>query len=345
MYNPPILSEDIALASSQETGRLGIMHLKRFLERATLKKNNLLKNDAYPDEWQIDKILLSALELGLEQFMIYIYRESPSFEQLEQWIIDTTGAPSPENVSRFNNIITGDADDIGVSQITPLLDAEQLDFWDKNGYVIIKNAVPKEDCDAAIEIICNYIGIERNDPESWYKHHPARQGIMVQLFQHEILRKNRNSASIRMAYEQLWQRKDIWLNTDRAGFNPPETDLWKFPGPDLHWDCSLTLPIPFGLQGILYLADTEANQGAFTLVPGFQHQIENWLHSLPPGTDPRKEDLHALGSKPITAEAGDFIIWQQALPHGSSPNTSNVPRFVQYINYEPADLQDAHQWK
>jgi ectoine hydroxylase-related dioxygenase (phytanoyl-CoA dioxygenase family) len=133
----------------------------------------------------------------------------------------------------------------------------------------------------------------------------------------------------------LWQKKNIWMNNDRVGFNPPETASWKFPGPDLHWDCSLELPIPFGLQGILYLSDTAADQGAFTLVPGFQHRLESWLNSLPPGADPRQQDLHALGSTPITGEAGDFIIWQQALQHGSSPNTSTQPRFVQYINYQP----------
>ena len=31
---------------------------------------------------------------------------------------------------------------------------------------------------------------------------------------------------------------------------------FKFRGPDLHWDCSVKTPIPFGTQGILYLTDT-----------------------------------------------------------------------------------------
>ena len=168
---------------------------------------------------------------------------------------------------------------------------------------------------------------------------------MVQLFQHPALEKNRQSKKIRAAYEQLWQRKDIWLNTDRAGFNPPETSAWKFPGPNLHWDVSLELPIPFGLQGILYLADTASNQGAFTLVPGFQKKIEGWLNSLAPSVNPRTENIHALGATPVAASAGDFIIWHQALPHGSSANTSSKPRFVQYLNYAPLDAEVNHTWK
>jgi ectoine hydroxylase-related dioxygenase (phytanoyl-CoA dioxygenase family) len=167
---------------------------------------------------------------------------------------------------------------------------------------------------------------------------------MVQLFQHPILEQNRQSFKIRKAYEELWNRTDLWVNTDRVGFNPPETELYKFRGPHLHWDVSLKLPVPFGTQGILYLADTAENQGAFTLVPGFQNKIEDWINNLPPGANPRSENLYALGAKPIAANAGDFIIWHQALPHGSSPNTSILPRFVQYINYAPADEKENRIW-
>jgi ectoine hydroxylase-related dioxygenase (phytanoyl-CoA dioxygenase family) len=90
--------------------------------------------------------------------------------------------------------------------------------------------------------------------------------------------------------------------------------------------------------------DTAEDQGAFTLVPGFHNRIENWLNNLAPGTNPREQDLYALGAKPIAANAGDFIIWHQALPHGSSPNTALLPRFVQYINYEPLDMQESGEW-
>ena len=71
--------------------------------------------------------------------------------------------------------------------------------------------------------------------------------------------------------------------TDRVGFNVPERAGCKFRGPDLHWDCSVKTPIPFGTQGILYLTDTPPEQGAFTLVPGFQRWGEDWLKQLAAG--------------------------------------------------------------
>jgi ectoine hydroxylase-related dioxygenase (phytanoyl-CoA dioxygenase family) len=103
-------------------------------------------------------------------------------------------------------------------------------------------------------------------------------------------------------------------------------------------------PVQFGTQGILYLSDTAENQGAFTLVPSFNNRIDDWLKNLPTEVDPRLEDLYALGPKPIAANAGDFIIWHHILPHGSSPNTAALPRFVQYINYSPVDENSSESW-
>lgn len=330
------------LTPSEETGKLKVMHLKRFWEKSLLKREGKIINRDFKEEWRLDKILLCALGLGLEQTTVYLFGTAPSFEQFEDWIIATAGWPLSENITRYHDEITGKEN---IHQTVPdVLNTEQLLFWKQNGYLVLKNAVCKEDCETVVELICKSIGIEHTQPETWYQQHVFRQGIMVQLFQHPIIQKNRMSPVICQAYEQLWQRTDLWCTADRLGFNPPETAQWKFPGPDLHWDVSLSLPIPFGLQGILYLADTAANQGALTVVPGFHHEIDKWITELPAGANPRQQDLHALGSFPIAANAGDFIIWHQALPHGSSPNKSEKPRFVQYINYEPLDLLEADDW-
>nr|WP_315422807.1 phytanoyl-CoA dioxygenase family protein [uncultured Pedobacter sp.] len=333
---------DFTLPSSTETSASGLMHVKRFWSKVMLKRTNQIDEEFWKKEWELDKTLLSVLGLGLEQTLTYVFQYAPAFEEFEKWIVHTSGTPTSEQISRFNSLFN---EAPGRSQPIPsVLSAEDLAFWTENGYLILKNVIPKEDCQATIDVICDFLKINLHDANTWYSPNTSRQGIMVQLFQHPLLQKNRQSARIRMAYEQLWQRTDIWVTTDRVGFNPPETEKWKFPGPDLHWDCSLDLPIPFNLQGILYLADTAPNQGAFTLVPGFHHRISAWLLSLTEGTNPRTEDLHALGSLPIAAEAGDFIIWHQALPHGSSPNTSSKPRFVQYINYQPADFTAQKNW-
>ena len=335
----------INISASSETGNLGVMHLKRYWEKCRLKKTGELTENAFTEEWNIDTTLLAVLGLGLEQTIKHIYNSSVDFYEFESWVFTTNNGQLSENkIKDFNAYILKRYAAEGNEVIEEFLDEQDINFWNENGYIIIKDAISKQDCEDTIAAICDFIEVKKNDPSTWYNTHPSRQGIMVQLFQHAALEKNRASIKIKKAYEQLWNRKDLWVNTDRVGFNPPETNSWKFPGPKMHWDVSLVLPIPFGLQGILYLADTAANQGAFTLVPGFQNRVESWLNSLAPASNPRNEDVYALGTKPIVANAGDFIIWHQALPHGSSANTSTIPRFVQYINYAPLDAEVRDEW-
>jgi hypothetical protein len=335
----------VELPLSIETGKLQVMHLKRYWQKSIFKRDGKLEPGSFHDEWKTDTTLLTVLGLGLEQTMVYVYCEKPSFEQFENWIVETNGLPDAEKVKQFNQLISN-KNTVSNDQEWQyeLLTTEDLDFWDENGYVIIKEAVSKECCEQAVEALCNFIEIDRYDPATWYEDHPARQGIMVQFFQHPALDQNRKADKVRKAFQDIWKRSDIWVNTDRAGFNAPETERHKFRGPRLHWDVSIKQPVPFGTQGILYLADTAENQGAFTLVPGFQNKIGEWMQNLPAGANPRQADLYALGPKPIAANAGDLIIWHQALPHGSSPNTSTLPRFVQYINYEPIDKQESEVW-
>ncbi len=333
------------LPASAETGKLNVMHLKRYWSKCLAKRNGKLPADALGEEWTTDVALLSTLGLGIEQTLIHVYNEAPAFPDFEDWILlVNNGVMHHEKIALFNAKISGVAE-TEVENSPGVLTKEDMAFWDEQGYLILKGAVPVEDCDNTVALICEHLGIDRFDPATWYNGHPDKQGIMVQLFQHQLLQKNRDTELIRRAYEQLWGRKDLLVNTDRVGFNPPETETYTFPGPHMHWDASLEQPMPLGMQGILYLADTKANQGAFTLVPGFHRRIESWLKSLPEGTNPRTQDMHALGSKPIAGNAGDFIIFHNALPHGSSPNTATEPRFVQYINYLPLDPEIRMNWK
>jgi hypothetical protein len=339
--------ETVALADPSETGALGVCQLKRLWSRAMRRRQGLL-TDAR-GEAHLEHVVLDALGVGLEQAMQHLFQKNPSFAEFERWIVETTGGVSPAQVARINAMVTGAECPpetarwlAEVEAEEAVLSAEDLAFWDEHGYVVVPNAVPAASRDAATQAVLDHVGARADDPESWY--HPNDHGIMVQYFQHPAFDANRRSRRVHKAFAQLWGTADLWVTTDRVGFNVPERPGWMFRGPDLHWDVSLAQPIPFGTQGILYLTDTEPEQGAFTLVPGLQRRIGEWLDGLPPGADPRTQDLHALGSKPIAGRAGDLIIWHQALPHGSRPNRATRPRIVQYINMRLARLEVREQW-
>ncbi len=39
----------------------------------------------------------------------------------------------------------------------------------------------------------------------------------------------------------------------------------------------------------------------------------------------------------VPSEAGDLVIWDTRMAHGTSPNRSTVPRFAQYLSMCPAE--------
>src|SRR5262249_46251968 len=157
----------------------------------------------------------------------------------------------------------------------------------EHGYAVVHDAIPEDVRAAAERAVWECVSGDPGRPETWYR---GSQGhsIWTQLFRHPALDAIRTSPRIFTAFAQLWNSTDLWPTVDYAGFNPPERSGWRFPGPSLHWDMSLELPIHFGLQGILYLTDTAANQGAFTCVPGFHRKIEDWLRGLSNEADPRR---------------------------------------------------------
>jgi hypothetical protein len=222
------------------------------------------------------------------------------------------------------------------SSVDEVLSEEQIAFWDANGYLVISGLLPKADVERAQKAVWEHLEMDPDDPETWYQR-KSDHGIMVQLFDHPALETIRRSPRVRSIFAQMWKSNALWISTDRVSFNPPERPGYEFPGPRLHWDVSVDPPIPFGVQGLIYLTDTAADQGAFTCVPGFHNRIESWLENLPQGADPRTEEMYSLGAKPIPGKAGDLVIWHQALPHGSSPNRASRPRIVEYVTMFPAD--------
>ena len=168
---------------------------------------------------------------------------------------------------------------------------------------------------------------------------------MLAVYQHPYLAENRQNFRIHKAFSQLWGRTDLWPSCDRLGFNAPEKFGHQFSSSGLHWDVSLTQPIPFSTQAIIYLSDTTADQGALRLVPGFHRKIDDWLAQLPADADPRQQDLTLLEPQCIAANAGDMIIWQQALPHAASPNRSDNARLAHYLNLQAIDLVEHSTWR
>jgi hypothetical protein len=338
-----------AQTMSESTGILGVIHLRDLWQRSMDKRAGKPVNENNTD-LKFDRLVIDGLGISIEETVAHLFHNAPNFGEFEQWILaKNDGAIDGLEIERINCIITGRPysenlrQRIGqTEQASPVLSPNDIRFWDEHGYVILKNAVMREAAQASEDAVWEYLGMSAEEPESWYSK-AIGKGIMMNLYHHPALNENRRSPRIRKAFAQLWGSADLCVSTDRAGFNPPETSSWKFPGPRLHWDMNLAPPFHFGLQGILYLNDVAADQGAFACVPGFHKKLENWLTNLPENVNPREVNLDDEAI-PIPAQAGDLIIWHQFLPHGSSANHGKYPRLVQYLTMYPFMIETDEKW-
>lgn len=326
------------LAAKEELSSSGICYLRRLWDLVNNLKQGRLEQQ-YKAEEAFIWATFDALGLGLEPTLKYLMTQATTFEAFENYI-EANGSPSKQHLQLFNTLIT--RPDKSALKDSFLTQAQQKQ-WNRDGFVIIPKAISKADAAKTAQLIYDTIGANPGDPRSWYDNQLGRNTIMVPLFKHPQLDKNRFNPKVKAAFQSVWERKDLMASCDRVSFSPPHDSVLKFVGPHLHWDVSLKQPIPFGTQGLIYLTDTSQDQGAFQLVPGFHNRIEDWLKCLPSGQNPRTMDLNVLNPKKIAANAGDLIIWHQALPHGASANTSDKPRLVQYINYLPLD-REIKEW-
>ena len=278
--------------------------------------------------WNNEIKTLYQLGIGMEDALQFLYFEKPDYESFKTWVNNRK-----RDITLETEVLTEN-----------VLSEQDLEFWNQNGYVVVKNAISKEDCEDTQKAIWEYLKMDPNKKESWYEGHEDLKGLMLNFSDHETLNRNRFSPRVKKAYEQLYKTTKIYKTIDKVSFNPPETENFSFLGSMLHWDMSLKKPLTFGLQGLLYLTDCGPNDGAFHCVPGFHNQIDQWLDEVEPHEDPRTKALQTLKAKPITGDAGDFIIWYQALPHCATPNKGEKPRMVQYLTYLPDDYNASGEW-
>lgn len=331
--------------AAEVTLRLNIPYLYTYWLRA-MAPTTKFRDEAR--EWDKENTLLSGLRLNLLETQQFLYRpDRPSFEEFEAWVLEINGGALDEaGLTRLRDALDGKpvGSPAGNLDAVPGLTAEELTFWDEHGYIVVHDAVPAASRDAAAAAIYEFLAVDPANPETWYTD-KAGKSIWVPLTHHPAFWANRHAPRLVKAFAQLWGREDLWPTVDQGGFNPPVRPGWPFPGPHIHWDMTLLPPHVFGLQGILYLTDTAANQGAFSCIPGFHRKLENWLQALPPNVDPRQAILNEPGLTPIPGKAGDLIIWHHALPHGSSPNLNTQPRVAQYIFHRPTRWPYTPEWK
>ena len=177
--------------------KLGICYLKEIYNYYEDQKN--ITHHVQKVEWKYVNGVFNALGIGIEPTIQYLMGSSTSFDDFESWIIQN-GRISKNSIAYFNSIVLREKDE-NQEPTEKVFDDDDLKKWNNEGYVILHDAISKEDCQKSVQYICKEIGADLDDKTTWYSLHPLKQGIMVQLFNAPILDKNRFSKKIKMAFE------------------------------------------------------------------------------------------------------------------------------------------------
>ncbi len=210
-------------------------------------------------------------------------------------------------------------------------DAERAQFRTE-GWVVARAVVPELNVRAAIEEILAFHSIDLKDPSTWYRI-PDDSWDVVPIHQGQAIWDNRSLPRVHAAFAELLGTQKLWVSMDRTGFKPPVSGNKRFDRTSaVHWDDKPRdrLEDPsLRVQGMLYLTDTPAQQGAFEAVPSLFREAIAWLKAHPGVDEP---DVRGRELVKIPGHAGDLVIWNSLLPHRGGRNEGTTPRLTQYIS-------------
>jgi ectoine hydroxylase-related dioxygenase (phytanoyl-CoA dioxygenase family) len=193
---------------------------------------------------------------------------------------------------------------------------------DQEGYVVVPHLVPQENLSAVIKDICYHTGAILNEPATWYKPSIINANGMVEMYHYQSMWDNRQHPAIHQVFADIFETEKLWVNIDRTNFKPPVDE--QYPEFDsrgfIHWDVNIRKypHIPFGVQGVLALTDTDEDMGGFQCVPELYKEIDSWVRRHRETQQlSRTPDISGYTITKVPLHAGDMVIWHNLLPHGN----------------------------
>jgi len=237
-----------------------------------------------------------------------------------------------------------------------VLTLEQWKFWKENGYVVIKNAVSREQADKTAAFLWEFEEKDPDDKETWYTQARAEMKMkelagtgMVEVYNNQYLWNNRQTQRVYDIFTDIWGTEKLWVTIDRANLNFPMRPGHEYKG-FIHWDYDPETK-PQNVQGVLALADqTDKDMGGFQCIPWLYRNYDTWKLTQPEDRDHFKPDVANLEDKlvKVAMEAGDLLVFNSSQPHGIRPNKSeDQVRIAQYVSMMPAqqDNEALRNWR
>ncbi len=263
---------------------------------------------------------------------------------------DIPGNPSTAKSSTQKLRTEANADTLRV------LSEDQWNFWLENGYVVVKNAVPREQALQTAAFLWEFEDKDPMDKNTWYTPPRAEMQMkelagtgMVEVYNHQHLWNNRQMQKVYEAFVDIWGTEKLWVTIDRANLNFPMRPGHEYKA-FIHWDYDPETK-PQQVQGVLALADqTDENMGGFQCIPWLFRNYDTWKLTQPEDRNPFQPDTTGLENEivKVPLEAGDLLIFNSSEPHGIRANRSeDKVRIAQYISMMPAqeENESLREWR
>lgn len=218
--------------------------------------------------------------------------------------------------------------------------SDRARFFDQ-GYLVVENVVPPDLCAQVRAVISEFTGVVEEDRSTWCRQGTQGHGI-VPVHHAQALWDVRQLPAMHAAFAALYGTERLWVTIDRVSVKVPAS---LFDAPyrvdPLHWDGDPRRGGELSIQGLVYLTDTPPEQGAFCCVPGLFRELDQWLPLHQHDPNPLQPDCTGYELSPIGGPAGSLVLWDRRMPHTSTANLGDRPRWVQYVAMNPAGDETA----
>lgn len=233
--------------------------------------------------------------------------------------------------------------------------SEQIDSYDRNGFLLLEDLFPEEEVRALsteVERMTRDPAIVRREESITEPNSNAVRSIfMVHVLSPIIARLARDPRLVNVARQILGS--EVYMHQSRANMKP------GFKGKEFYWHSDFEtwhvedgMPSMRALSCSVLLSDNNACNGPLMLVPGSHRQFiscvgetpdENYKQSLKKQEYgvPDPVSLQLLveqgGITPITAKAGSVVFFDCNTMHGSNGNISPWPRANVFMVYNSVE--------
>ncbi len=208
---------------------------------------------------------------------------------------------------------------------------EQLKQLREDGYCVLRRAASADFVQPVLEQI-------EKRKEALIRAKVARMDLVLAsgffpIWNASPLWRTRELYKLRRPFEVAYGKSDLWVSLDRCGYKRPGIEEGKWL--PIHWDDDPSRHDFSPIQGVLALTRSYAGEGEFFCIPEAYrlYRDAGKDKAIPALNEDRRNRVM------VEMDAGDFLLFDYRLAHGTARNNGKSIRAVQYICYVPKGSQ------